>query len=63
MATIISSKPQKTCNTCLCTFEYDKSDVRNYTEQYWAGFWEGGWLNRIVRFVECPGCGKRIKLN
>lgn len=62
MIEIVGDKPQKTCAACGTTFRYDVSDVRVDSEQYWAGFWEGGWLHRAVRYIRCPGCGKTIRL-
>ncbi len=49
----------KQCS-CGCLFSYDKNDVQSDTEQYWVGFWKGGWETRRYRYVACPVCGKYI---
>lgn len=63
MIEIIGKNPVKICSSCKCTFSFDKNDVKKYNEEYWAGFWKGGWLTRCVRYVVCPGCSKEIRLN
>ena len=49
----------KQCS-CGCLFRYDRNDAHSDTEQYWAGFWKGGWETRRYSYVTCPVCGKRI---
>lgn len=62
MIKIIGDKPQKTCSSCKCTFEYDASDVKRETEQVWVGFFLGGYDTITHRYIICPGCGKKIYL-
>lgn len=49
----------KQCS-CGCLFSYDRNDVHSDTEQYWEGFWKGGWATRRYRYVTCPVCGEHI---
>ena len=61
MIEIVGEKPQRTCS-CGTTFKFDKTDVKTYYTQRWAGFVAGGWETVAIRYVVCPGCGKEIKL-
>lgn len=61
----ILNKPSHKCNVCDCKFEYEASDVKSYTEQYWSGFFngnglDGGWKFRNVNYILCPGCKTKI---
>ena len=51
----------KQCS-CGCLFKYNKNDINYNTEQYWAGFWKGGWETRSYRYVLCPICNKSIRI-
>lgn len=62
MAKIIANAPHITCPSCGATIEYTEKDIQYKNEQYWGGFFKGGWLNRTKRILYCPGCGKGILL-
>ena len=51
----------KQCS-CGCLFKYNKNDINYNTEQYWAGFWKGGWETRSYRYILCPICKKSIRI-
>lgn len=55
----ILNKPSYKCNVCDCKFEYEASDIKSYTEQYWSGFFNG-WKFRNVNYILCPGCKTKI---
>lgn len=53
----IVCKPQVKCNDCGCFYDFQKEDIKE--EKIYEGF--DGYC--LVRYVECPVCGRRFVIS